>query len=119
MLRKSSPHSYKKIGPEQGFKLPLPTVVEGQDAFGKAFKEETVLSYISQQGASFCLKNSIAIGSKLKLIIDLPPKLAEDKDLKLAVHGKVVFVEVSDDHDCLQRISMRFDSNRYIIKPDR
>lgn len=58
---------------DQIFNLPLPTVVEGRDASGRSFQEKTVLFYISHHGASFNLVNPIALGSKLKLIIDLPP----------------------------------------------
>jgi len=117
MLRKSSNETLRLSTLEQGFKLPLATTVEGQDAQGRRFREETKLSYISHQGASFLLKNSMTIGAKVKLIIDLPPKLSEDKDLKLAIHGKVVFVEVGDHGEGRQKISVRLES-KYIIKPE-
>ena len=117
MLRKSSSDTLKLGALEQGFKLPLATTVEGQDAQGRRFRENTKLSYISHQGASFLLKSSLTIGAKVKLIIDLPPKLSEDRDLKLAIHGKVVFVEAGDHGDGRQKISVRLES-KYIIKPE-
>ncbi len=101
----------------QAFNLPLPTVVEGQDAAGKTFQEKTVLFYISHKGASFNLPNAIALGSKLKLIIDLPPALAEDKNLKLVIKGKVALVEANHSHPSRQRVSLRFES-KYFIKAD-
>jgi hypothetical protein len=117
MIRKGSSDSLRLSALEQGFKLPLATTVEGQDAQGRRFKEDTKLSYISHQGASFLLKSAMTIGTKVKLIIDLPPKLSEDKDLKLAIHGKVVFVEAGDHGEGRQKISVRLES-KYIIKPE-
>jgi hypothetical protein len=118
MLSKSSPfHLGKSERKDQIFNLPLPTLVEGQDATGKAFKEKTVLFYISHQGASFNLMNSIALGSKLKLAIDLPPSLAEDKNLKLIINGKVALVEANNSRRSRQRVSLRFES-KYFIKAD-
>jgi len=102
---------------DQVFNLPLPTLVEGRDAAGKSFREKTVLFYISHQGASFNLRNVIALGSKLKLIIDLPPALAEDRNLKLVINGKVALVEANNSHPGKQRVSLRFE-NKYFIKED-
>lgn len=102
---------------DQIFNLPLPTVVEGHDATGRIFQEKTVLFYISHHGASFNLANSIALGSKLKLIIDLPPSLAEDKNLKLVINGKVALVEANSSQPAKQRVSLRFE-NKYFIKAD-
>lgn len=99
---------------EQGFNLSLPTLVEGQQQSGKTFKEKTVLSYISHHGSSFWLENPVALGSELKLIIDLPPKLADNKDLKLIIKGKVIFVEALKGKNSKQRVSVKF-SNKYII----
>jgi hypothetical protein len=118
MLSKSSPfqpgNTERK---DQIFNLPLPTVVEGRNATGKAFQEKTVLFYISHHGASFNLTNAIALGSKLKLIIDLPPNLADDKNLKLVINGKVALVEAHHSHPSRQRVSLRFE-NKYFIKAD-
>jgi len=102
---------------DQVFNLPLPTLVEGQDAWGKTFREKTVLFYISHHGASFNLSRPVIVGSKLKLTIDLPPSLAEDKNLKLVINGKVALVEVNNSQPSRQRVSLRFE-NRYFIKTD-
>ena len=99
---------------EQGFNLSLPTLVEGQEESGKSFSEKTVLSYISHHGSSFWLTNPVALGSELKLIIDLPPKLADKKDLKLIIKGKVIFVEALKSKNSKQRVSLKF-SSKYII----
>ena len=103
---------------EQGFNLSLPTLVEGQEESGKSFREKTVLSYISHHGSSFWLTNSVTLGSELKLIIDLPPKLADKKDLKLIIKGKVIFVEAIKGKNSKQRVSLKF-SSKYIIDPQK
>jgi hypothetical protein len=100
---------------EHGFNLSLPTIVEGREVSGKHFMEKTVLSYISHHGSSFWLTNSVSLGSDLKLIIDLPQKLADKKDLKLIIKGKVIFVESAKGKNSKQRVSLKFDS-KYVIE---
>ena len=102
---------------EHGFTFPLPTVVEGIDTGGASFQEETTLSYISHQRSTFALKNGVTLGTKLKLVIDLPKKLAEDKNLKLALKGKVVSIEMGGRQTVKRTITIKFDS-KYIIGPD-
>jgi hypothetical protein len=118
MLSKSALfHLSRAERKDQAFNLPLLTLVEGQDAAGRTFQEKTVLFYISHQGASFNLKNATALGTKLKLVIDLPPALAEDKNLKLVIKGQVALVEANDSQPFRQRVSLRFES-KYFIKED-
>lgn len=100
---------------EQGFKLPLPTLVEGTDIRGLHFKENTVLSYISHSGSSFWLHSLVAVGSELKLTSNLPASLSGDRDLKLIIRGKVIFVESADSKNTKNRVSLKFDS-KYLIK---
>jgi len=102
---------------ERGFKLPLPAVVEGKSKSGKDFKEKTVLSYISHQGSSFRLTNSVSLGSDLKLIIDLPNSLTTEKNLKLIINGKVASLEAIKGKNPKKRVSLRFE-DKYIIKTD-
>lgn len=118
MFSKSSLFSLGRAeGRDQIFNLPLPTLVEGRDATGRAFKEKTVLFYISQHGASFNLANTIVLGEKLRLVIDLPPSMADDKNLKLVINGKVALVESNSSNSLKQRVSLRFE-NKYFIKAD-
>ncbi len=118
MFSKFSPlSSGKSEGKDQIFNLPLPTLVEGRDASGKAFREKTVLFYISHHGASFNLAKPPALGSKLKLIIDLPASLSEDENLKLVINGKVALIEANNSHPVKQRVSLRFES-KYVIKDE-
>ena len=102
---------------ERGFTFPLPMQVEGVNARGQDFSEGTILTYINHQGSSFYLKNPVHIGTRLRLVIDLPEKLSEDKNLKLVIKGKVGLIEALREHGPGQRITVHFDS-KYIINPD-
>lgn len=118
MVKKSSIEDLNNLKKkEKGFNLPLYTLVEGTDVFGKGFNEKTTLSYISHNGSSFWLENSVPVGSELKIIIDLPPNLAKEKALKLIIKGKVVFIEALKDQNSRHRVSIRFE-NKYIIRAD-
>lgn len=118
MMNKSSPEDTTRIKKiERGFKLPLRTWVEGIDLSRKTFNEETVLTYISHHGASFVLTTGVALGAKLRLTINLPPKLASDKNLKLVLKGRVVFVEATDGEKSRQKVSLRLET-RYIIEEE-
>jgi hypothetical protein len=118
MLAKSSLSPPEKSErKDQIFNLPLPTVVDGRDAAGRPFREKTVLFYISHHGASFNLASPVTLGSKLKLIIDLPPSLGDDQNLKLVVNGRVALVEAPSSQTSRNRVSLRFE-NKYFIKAD-
>jgi hypothetical protein len=104
-------------GDEGGFTFPLPTRVQGQNARGQDFTEDTVLSSINHQGSTFVLKNRVNIGDRLRLVIDLPEKLSAETDLKLVIKGKVTHLEAADARGIAQKIVIAFDS-KYIIKPD-
>jgi hypothetical protein len=101
----------------RGFNFPLPTQVEGANARGGEFSEATVLTFINHQGSTFNLKSPVAIGTRLKLIIDLPEKLSEDKALKMVIKGRVVMVELKRNPAAGQKVTLHFDS-RYIIRPE-
>ena len=105
------------LGLEKGFQLPLSTIVEGQDKSGKTFKEKTIPSYISQNGASFWLNHPVFLECPLKLISDLPPKLSQNKNLKLITRGQVIFIEAVNGKKTKQRVTMKF-KNQYIIKEE-
>ncbi len=99
---------------EEGFDMPLPTVVEGVTASGDSFTEKTVLSYISQNGSSFWLTAELKMGGQLKLTVDLPSRLSEDKELKLIIKGTVIFLEAPKNQNGRHRVSLKFE-NKYII----
>jgi hypothetical protein len=119
MAKKSTVFDFHKLGDgEYGFSIPLNTQIQGKDIKGEEFNEKTVLTYISHNGSSFWMANSVAEGSELKLIIDLPPKLSDEKNLKLIIKGKVVFVEAPKNEELRHRVSLKF-ANKYIIKDDK
>jgi len=118
MSKKLTSIDINEIGyDEQGFNIPLQTLIEGKDVSGNPFNEKTVLSYISHNGSSFWMANPVPLGSELRLIIDLPPNLSDEKNLKLIIKGRVVFVEAPKDQDLRHRVSLKFE-NKYIIKKD-
>jgi len=102
---------------QRGFKLSLPLVVEGPDAVGALFREETTLAYMSHVGALFPLRTPVSPGSRLKLAVALPPKLDEGKNLKLVIKGIVVFTEPGTDDGEPTQISIRLES-RYIVETE-
>lgn len=118
MAKKSRAFDIRQLGDgEQGFNIPLKTQIQGRDTSGQEFNEKTILAYISHNGSSFWMANPVAEGSELKLIIDLPPKLSDEKNLKLIIKGSVVFVEAPKNEDPRHRVSLKFE-NKYIIKDD-
>jgi hypothetical protein len=117
MPRKEFKARLKSDVTEPGFKLPLNMIVEGEDASGQPFNESTTISYISSSGASFILENQVNVGNNLRLKIDLPEQLADDKNLKLIIKGKIIFIEKSEGEKAGQRISLHFD-NKYIIEEE-
>jgi len=102
---------------EPGFTFPLPTRVQGVNARGQEFTEETVLSSINHHGSTFFLKSRVNVGERLRLVIDLPEKLAAGSELKLVIKGKVTQIEAADPLATAQKVVVVFDS-KYIIKPD-
>jgi len=118
MAKSQSARGWGSITSEDSaFTFPLPTQVEGLNTRGKEFTEGTVLLHINHQGSSFYLKNPVDAGARLKLVIDLPEKLSENKALKLVIKGRVVRIESLREGVSGQRITIRFDS-KYVIKPE-
>jgi hypothetical protein len=103
--------------PERGFKLALPMTVEGPDPDGAFFREETTLGFMSHQGALFPLWNPVAVGSRLKLVIALPPKLGEGRNLKLVVKGTIVDIDSAVGESASPQVAIRLES-RYVIQAE-
>ncbi len=100
---------------DRGFKLTLPLTVEGPDVDGCLFREETTLSYISHNAALFPLQSQVSLGSRLKLAIPIPPKLAEGKDLKLVIKGTIVLIDPSGRNGPGAQVSLRLET-RYNVE---
>ena len=120
MYRKIPEENFRSIGfnQEEGFNIPLPMIVEGLDIAGNHFTENSQLNYISHHGSSFWLQTPVMEGADLKLTIDLPMNLSQEKDLKLIIRGKIVFIEAPKAEELRQRISLKFE-NKYIIQPEK
>ena len=99
----------------KGFKLTLPATVEGPDAEGAFFREETVLSQMSHVGAIFRIQSPVSLGTRLKLSVALPPKLSQGRNLRLIVKGTIALIEPGDGDGKQSQVSLRLE-NRYIIQ---
>lgn len=103
---------------EWRFELPLSVLVEGKISRGKKFKEETILQNISSGGAYFCLDSGVTVGSKLKLVIEVPDKLTEGKKVKLSLGGLTVRLEKPTQKGKKQGIALRFSKKFEFITED-
>lgn len=100
---------------EWRFDLPLPAMVEGVLPQGDTFHEKTTLQNISSGGAYFTLDSSVTVGSKLNIIIDLPPNLTEGKRVRLRLAGLTVRLSRSAGAGKKQGIALRFDEDYEFI----
>ncbi len=98
----------------QEFAMTLPMTVSGLNARGQEFRENSLLSTISSERASFLLKTRVDPQSLLKLVIALPPKLADGQPLALVLKGKVVAIQKVLGKDENRKIVLELDS-RYFI----
>ena len=89
--------------------LPLPVLVKGCLPNGKKFTEKTILENISSDGAYFALDATLLIDTKLSLIIELPSKLAEGKNLKLCLEGNIVRLEKQYKEEKKQGVAIKFN----------
>jgi c-di-GMP-binding flagellar brake protein YcgR len=96
---------------EWRFDLPLPTVIVGNLPHGEKFEESTTLENISSTGAYFCLDSGVVVGSKLNLMIDLPPQLTGGKEVKLKLGGITVRLEEPDRKEKKQGVAIRFSKD--------
>lgn len=96
------------------FSLTLPMTVSGLDARGQEFRENSVLSTISSEQASFLLRTRVERKTVLKLVISLPPKLADGQPLALVIKGRVRSSEQVPGESELRQVVLELDS-RYFI----
>lgn len=94
---------------ERTFKLSLPTLVSGIDAYGNSFQERTDLCSISSQQATFWLNSGVTIGSKLNLSLEIPKTLILENKLRLLLSGTVVHVKAESNSKKKQLISIQLD----------
>jgi hypothetical protein len=117
MLRRHAlePLPVRRHAEERGFKLSLPLTVEGPDIDGFLFREETTLVYMSHAAAIFALRSPVCVGSRLKLAVKLPPKLAEGKDMRLVIKGTIALVDPGPEDGPGAQVSLRLE-NRYAVE---
>lgn len=96
---------------EWRFELPLTAAVEGKLPQGGIFKETAKLENISSGGAYFCLDSGVIVGSKIKLIIELPKELTEGKKVKLQVGGMTIRLEKPNTKRKKQGVAVRFSKD--------
>ena len=110
-------HQTTEVAEEKNFELFLPAVVTGKDAEGKEFAEKTELISMSASKAHFGLRSKVTIGTKLKVVLDIPKTLILENHLKLQISGDVVYAKADlarDDNK--QQISIKVD-RIYKIQP--
>jgi hypothetical protein len=101
---------------ERAFELSLHALVTGVNALDKGFEEETYLSSISSQEASFSLNSKVTLGSKLSISLDIPRTLVLEKRLKVLLTGTVISIQVKPGNQKKQSIALRLDK-KYRILP--
>ena len=100
---------------EWRFRLPLSAVVQGQLPRGEKFQEEATIENISSTGAYFCLDSGVAVGSKLNVIIELPPELGGGQKMKLLLGGITIRLEEVDKKDKRQGVAVRFKKDFKVL----
>ena len=106
----------KRVKNEKSFELPIPALVSGEDATGAEFLEQSKLSSISSQQATFLLDAEVTIGSKLNLALDIPKTNILENQLRLLLTGTVVYVKGETNLKKKQLISIRLDK-KYKLRP--
>ena len=115
-LNKTSIQGVAKVAKrERSFKLSLPALVSGTDAYGNPFQERSEISSISSQEVTFHLNSGVIIGSKLNLCLEVPKTLILEKQLKLSLSGRVKYVGAETNSEKKQIISVDLDRNFKIL----
>jgi hypothetical protein len=83
---------------ERSFKLSLPALVTGMDAYGREFRERTRIISASSEKATFFLKSKIVIGTPISLAVEIPKTLILQDSLNLLLTGKVTLVQKQKDN---------------------
>ncbi len=73
--------------------------------------EEATLQYISSTGAYLCLDSGLIVGSKLHLVIEIPPQASGGQKLKLRIGGLTIRLEKPDKKKKKQGVAIRFDKD--------
>jgi hypothetical protein len=104
---------------QKEFSMSLPLKVSGVDSSGHEFSEESQLASISSEEAAFFLRAKVDRQASLKLVIPLPPKLADGQPLNLVLRGTVlqaVQSALAGIHG--QRVRLKLESRYFIGEED-
>ncbi len=104
---------------ERSFRLSLPALVRGIDAYGNTFQEQTALVSISSQEAIFTLNSGVTIGSRLQLFLEVPKTLILENRLRMLISGKVSYVKAEQNKGKKQMIVLDLDKSFKINSPPR
>ena len=83
---------------ERSFKLSLPALVTGMDAYDRELRERTRIISMSSEKATFLLKSKIVIGTPISLVVEIPKTLILQDSLNLLLTGKVTLVQEQKDN---------------------
>lgn len=100
---------------EWRFRLPLQAVVQGHLPRGEKFQEESTIENISSTGAYFCLDSGVAVGSKLNVMIELPPELGGGQKMKMLLGGITIRLEEVDKKNKRQGVAVRFKKDFKVL----
>ncbi len=103
---------------EWRFRLPLQAVVQGRLPRGEKFQEDATIENISSTGAYFCLDSGVAVGSKLNVMIDLPPELGGGKKMKLLLGGITIRLEEANKRSKRQGVAVRFKKDFKVVSKE-
>jgi len=99
--------------------MSLPLKVSGVDSSGREFSEESHLASISSEEAVFFLRAEVDRQASLKLVIPLPPKLADGQPLNLVLRGTVLQAVQSALAGIQgQRVRLKLESRYFIGAED-
>jgi hypothetical protein len=99
---------------ERCFKLTLHASVQGTNAVGENFREQTRITSISAEKAVFFLKSPVTIGCRLTLSLQIPKTLVLESAKNLLITGLVSQVK-ADDSKNIQMIALRLNRNFKIL----
>ena len=99
---------------ERSFKLTLSASVQGTNAVGESFREQTRINSISAEKAVFFLKSPVTIGCRLTISLQIPTALILESAKNLLISGLVAQVRADDSKE-RQMIALRLNRNFKIL----
>ena len=93
---------------EWRFFLPLTAVIEGLRPDGTKFRVKAKLDNISSGGAYFMISPDVTVGSKCKLLIELPKSATGGRKVQLQVGGKAIRLQQTGAKSSKKGVAVRF-----------